>query len=280
MLTFFTSLKSFRGQIAVIQRNAIKSWTLLRPKCEIILLGDEDGVAEAAREFGTKHIPDIERSKCGIPLVNSIFKKAQNTANNSLMCYVNPDIILQNNFLDAVKRVSFHKFLMIGRRRDIDINKPWDFMAPDWESKLREYAKSAGKPHRPYGSDYFVFPRETRWEMPPFVIGHPRYDNWIIWKARSLKMPVIDASKVVNVIHQNHCGGCASVQKSKAARENMSLAGGWGYIYTILDSTHVMTRDAVLRVFGYRYRHLRWVLPTAIPGMRSFLRFLLLRNKT
>jgi len=37
MLTLFTIPKAFQGHTGVIQRNAIRSWTLLRPECEIIL---------------------------------------------------------------------------------------------------------------------------------------------------------------------------------------------------------------------------------------------------
>ena len=45
MLTFFTTAKPFRGHNAIIQRNALKSWTLLRPDVEVILFGDDEGAA-------------------------------------------------------------------------------------------------------------------------------------------------------------------------------------------------------------------------------------------
>ena len=51
MLTIFAVPKPFRGHIGVIQRNAIRSWTLLRPACDIILMGNEEGIAEIAAEF-------------------------------------------------------------------------------------------------------------------------------------------------------------------------------------------------------------------------------------
>lgn len=52
MLTPFTIAKPFCGHFAVIQRNAIRSWTLLHPACEISLFDDEDGSTEIAAEFG------------------------------------------------------------------------------------------------------------------------------------------------------------------------------------------------------------------------------------
>jgi len=50
MITFFTTPKPFRGHIGVIQRNAIESWKRIHPSAEVILFGDEEGAAEAARE--------------------------------------------------------------------------------------------------------------------------------------------------------------------------------------------------------------------------------------
>jgi hypothetical protein len=54
LITLFSAPKPFTNpHIAMIQRNAIKSWTLL-PDVEVILLGEEEGLAEAAHELGCK----------------------------------------------------------------------------------------------------------------------------------------------------------------------------------------------------------------------------------
>ena len=74
MLTIFTVPKPFKEHIGVIQRNAIYSWTQL-PGCEIILFGDDDGVAETAEEFGVKHVSDIEKNEHGTPLLDFVFEK-------------------------------------------------------------------------------------------------------------------------------------------------------------------------------------------------------------
>jgi hypothetical protein len=47
MLTFVTTAKPFLRHDSVIQRNALKSWTLLRPDVEVILFGDDAGAADA-----------------------------------------------------------------------------------------------------------------------------------------------------------------------------------------------------------------------------------------
>ena len=43
MLTILSTPKAFTGLFAVIQRNAIESWTKLEPRPEIILFGRDVG---------------------------------------------------------------------------------------------------------------------------------------------------------------------------------------------------------------------------------------------
>jgi hypothetical protein len=65
MLTLFTTAKPFVGHSAIIQRNALKSWTLLHPNVEVILFGDDAGAAETARELRLRHEPYVARSEAG-----------------------------------------------------------------------------------------------------------------------------------------------------------------------------------------------------------------------
>jgi hypothetical protein len=65
MLSILAFPKPFRGHIATIQRNAIGSWTRLRPQCEIFLFGDDEGTAEVAKEFSVCHVPEMARNEYG-----------------------------------------------------------------------------------------------------------------------------------------------------------------------------------------------------------------------
>src|SRR5215475_11102622 len=135
MLTIFAVPKPFRGHIEIIQRNAIQSWIRLRPTCEILLLGEEEGVAEVAAEMGVKHEPCIVRNEWGTPLVNAVFKAAESAASFSKLCYVNADILLLSDFLPAVQAAwsENDEVMMVGRRWDIDITEPLEF-TQDWET--------------------------------------------------------------------------------------------------------------------------------------------------
>ena len=59
MLTIFTAPKPFTNpHIDLIQRNAIRSWVALGPEVEVLLIGEEEGLAEAARELGVRMTVD------------------------------------------------------------------------------------------------------------------------------------------------------------------------------------------------------------------------------
>src|SRR5829696_1425730 len=104
LITLFSAPKPFTDpHIATIQRNAIKSWTLL-PDVEVILLGEETGLAEAARELGVKHIPNVARNDSGTPLISSMFQLARENSNSDLLCIINADMILMPDFLEAAKQ--------------------------------------------------------------------------------------------------------------------------------------------------------------------------------
>ena len=204
MLTIFSTAKPFKGHFGVIQRNAVTSWTLLRPKPEIILLGKEDGTAEVCRELSLRHVPDVDCNEYGTPLVSDLFKKAQDLASYSLLCYVNADIILMDDFLCAVEQVGRwgKPFLMIGLRWDLDIQEHLDFTRHDWESQLRELAMRSGRLES--GIDYFVFPKGLLTAMPPLTVGRGGWDNWLVWHATHLKAKIVNATPSIVAVHQRH----------------------------------------------------------------------------
>lgn len=251
MLTVFTTPKPFRGHIEVIQRNALKSWTLLHPEMEIILFGDDEGAAEAARELRIRHEPDVLRSDNGMKRLDYLFGKAQALARHDLLCYVNCDVVLTSDFLRAVERVraKYPRFLMVGRRWDTPISDAIDYSDPGWAEKIKASAVSAKQQRDRWFIDYFAFSRGLYGDdLPPFVIGTVRWDNWLIWKALSSKAPVVDASPVVIAVHQNHDysyhpQGKKGVWEGEEAKRNHQLAGGWKHLRTISDAT-ILQRPA------------------------------------
>ena len=246
MLTIFTTPKPFIGNIKTTQTNAIRSWAALQPPCEIILFGDEEGTAQLASELKIHHVSQVERNEFGTTLVSAMFRIAQEMATHKLMCYVNADIILMSDFLPAVRQVAKEPFLLVGQRWDIDLKEPLDFRDPAWETKLQAYSKERGRLHGISGIDYFVFPRGLYRDIPPFAIGRPGWDNWMIYRARSLRVPVIDMTRAATMVHQNHGhadypGGEKAFWEGPEAKRNATLMGTKDHAFGLDYATSVLT---------------------------------------
>ncbi len=79
-LTIFSVPKSFLGNIAELQENAIKSWLALGCKAEIILCGNDFGVDEACQKYGLIHIPDIKKNDFGTYFLDDVFINVEKIA--------------------------------------------------------------------------------------------------------------------------------------------------------------------------------------------------------
>lgn len=265
MLTLFSIPKPFRNHIGIIQTNALRSWLKLEPRCEVILFGAEDGTAATASRFGVVHSPEVSRNEYGTPLLNDLFEKAQRIASHDLVCFVNADIILMNDFISAVKSVRTlnELFLMVGRRWNLDLHQALDFEQRDWDANLRLSVKRHGKPGLPYYIDYFVFPTGLFTSLPPFVIGRAGFDNWLLWKARCSGARLVDASAVIMAVHQNHDyahhpQGRDGVYLGPEAKRNRELMGGSHHLFTLEDATHYLTPSGLKRNLSRRYFRRKW----------------------
>jgi len=265
LITLFSALKPFTDpHVAMIQRNAIRSWTLL-PEVEVILLGEEEGLAEAAREFGVRHLPNVALNENGTPLISSMIQLARENSHCDLLCIINADMILMSDFIEAVKQVVKFKdkFVLLSQRWDYEITAPIDF-TDGWVNRLRSSALGQNNLHRPAGSDFFLFPKSCYTDIPDFTIGRAGWDNWMIYKARKEKWPVIDCTPSVMIVHQNHdyshLPGGQAHHSLPETDENIRLAGGQAAIrYTILDSTHRLVGGKLARPKTSYLRFMRGV---------------------
>jgi hypothetical protein len=163
LITLFSAPKAFADpHIAMIQRNAIKSWTLL-PEVEIILLGEETGLAETANELGVAHLRNVKRNDSGTPLISSMFQLARENSSSEFLCIINADMILMPDFVVATKQAVKlkDKFVLLSQRWDYEITALIGF-AEGWESRLRKSIREQNQLHRPAGSDFFLFPKNWK----------------------------------------------------------------------------------------------------------------------
>jgi hypothetical protein len=172
-------------------------------------------------------------------------------------------MVLMDDFVEAAmesmslllarqrQAVGLHSFVMLSQRWDMDITQPLDF-TEGWQNRLSSMVHRQGSLHRPAGSDFFLFPRTAYTDVPAFTIGRAGWDNWMIYKARKEKWPVIDCTPSIMIIHQNHdyshLPGGKPHYEHPDTNENIRLAGGHASIrYTILDSTHQLAGGKLTR---------------------------------
>lgn len=272
MLTIFSIPKAFKGHIGTIQRNAITSWTLLRPCPEIILFGDEPGTAEIAAELGVCHVPQIVRNEFDTPLLHDVFGKAEQMAPTGALAYINADIIVLSDFVRAVsiiKRLDHDKpYLISGIRWNLTVEEVLWF-GNGWEANVRARVKVSGKPDLPSALDYFIFSRGLCAQMPPLAVGRSAWDNWLLYHARASRGMVVDASPAVLAIHQVHDyshlpnGEHAAFRGAEAQLNQQMVRDAVRdelWIFSLMDATDVLTEDGLkpARNFKGLIPWLRW----------------------
>lgn len=292
LITLFTAPKPFTDpHIDTIQRNALKSWLMLGNDVEVVVVGDEIGVADVCKSYQITHLPEVRCNQHGTPLISSIFTLAQDVNDSPILVYCNADIIFLSDFFNTVnKLVALKKpFLGVGQRWDIDVNEPLVF-TPDWENLLKLRMTTDGKLHEQSGSDYFIYPRHCFENIPDFAVGRAGWDNWMIFFARWNHWKVVDLTESISAIHQDHDyshlpGGLKHFFQPET-ESNVRLAGGRRTIFTMADVTHELLNRTISKkqlnwrtfwrrvetfpLVGLRSRFLGWMAFAVFHPVKAF----------
>jgi len=262
MLTIFTCPKPFTDpHIRMIQRNAIQSWMQLEPRPEILLMGDDEGVRETAEEFGLRYIPDIRKNEYGTPLVSSIWSEAEKAVSSRMLCYINADIILMPLFMSMAELCEpLERFMIGGLRWNLDVLKSIDYSNSQWHANLLAEVEARGVQFDIRGIDYFLFSRGLWPSMPAFALGRLAWDNWLLYGAIANGGKLIDGSRKIKAIHQNHGYShsfgkdLASICDGSEARRNYALADA--QMFDLLDCRYgiVNGKVKIFRDYEHVYR--------------------------
>lgn len=208
MITFFTTTKGFVGRTRVHQDNAIRSWKASAPDAEVVVFGDGEGVHEARDRLGFRHFPEVESSRQGTPLIQDMFGRIREIATHEICCYVNSDILFLPKIAEILRRIHERLdsgYLAVGQRLDVDLDREVRFVSA-WEAELGALCARSGRLHPPEGSDYFAFPRGQyrKEDIPALRVGRGGWDLWMIADGRRRGFRVIDLSREILAVHQNH----------------------------------------------------------------------------
>lgn len=218
MLTLFSVFKSMEDpHIRVIQRNALRSWMLLDPQPEILIFGDVPGVPEVCAEFGVRHMPSIPVDQDDHERLDAVYQIAWEIGAYNTMLHINGDMILPPYFTQVVASIDARRYLLIGERWDTPVKGEIDF-GPDWWPKLNDLAQRRGASGSVTSVDYFLHQRNG-FRLPEISARAWYADNVIIQQALLEGMPVIDASRVLRVVHQRHDHAYAGGNAARAVND-------------------------------------------------------------
>lgn len=186
----FTTLKpGVTGRALRVQNNFVKNFRELDVHTVI---------------FSDDH---VHSNAYGTPFLGNMFQQAfEQYPNAKTYTYSNGDILYNKRFVEAADTLFAlaksgelnWRFLGVGTRTNVN-----------WTSEITSQnfsdAFSQGYLATPQSSDYFMVTRQTfDWarDIPPFVIGRPGYDNWLMHFAQtSPDIELVDLTRAVPAIH-------------------------------------------------------------------------------
>ena len=201
MLTLFTTCRPFDNQdFTCIQRNAMTSWSHLKPLPEVLVMGIECGVKEMCEELGYRHVPDIEYSDHGTPMLDSMMSKAEELASNPHLLLVSCDVVLFQDTMKALEALKedISEFCACVRKKQQRTITELDF-SKDWESVVRRNLRW----NLITSGDFYMYPKGYWDHIPEFIVGRTACDSWLFHEA-SRKESLVDLTQAVEIIDYQH----------------------------------------------------------------------------
>jgi len=233
MLTFLSTPKPFTGPFGeknlLAFRNAVGSWRRLESIPQILMFGGDPEIIKAE---GCKWLTGFPTSPENRPLFNSFVRIGEELGEFDLMMYVTDHLILTQDFIPAVRRAfeRFDQAVVTGRRWDVKIDKPIPFEHPDWRNIIRQHTLKEGGCGSTGTKDYIIWKKPFPVKIPPFILGFPWYDTWMVVAAQRAGIPVVNASKAIFAIHADHTfpfqGGIKGREITPGTAHNRKLAEG------------------------------------------------------
>ncbi len=247
MISILSSFKPFDDADALRQKQALASWHLAFPGCEIIAFGLPSIPSAVMKKYSIRQVTNIPMYNERLVAIDAMLQKAANIGRYDLQMYVNGDIILGPDFCAALKKLPTEKFLCVGQRYDVNDGLP-EISSISKLERVVEDVRSKGSLHQPTGMDYFVFPRGAFDFVEHLYVGTVGWDNYMVGYALNRRMKVIDLTPSVVAVHQNHGypthpGGREEFENTEISQYNRKLMHdslGSSYIYSTKDSTHEM----------------------------------------
>jgi len=254
----FSSPKPQRDDTEAVQISAFRSWRRVFPKARILLFGDGATWASFAREEGLELAGPLPLSSENGEVIQFPFEKVSKLAGNNLAMYLNSDILLDSSATAAVASLESLPGPWLASARRSCLTQ-WVGPALEKEEDWQKFYKRA-REERVWGEacamDMFLFRKLSFQTMPPFLIGHRGWDNWMIYHARCQNISVIDISSAMRVIHCDHDYSYAKGNSVPSRRDgpleeaNLKMLGGEEKLFHLGHATHELRHGKVTKCRG------------------------------
>jgi len=195
----------------------------------------------------------LTKGMAGGEVIRDMFQDATKRGVGQLLLYLNSDILLDDSAVKVVEKLRARPGPWLGSARRWCLPK-WSDVVPESELEWRSFFNSAEKSGR-WGEacalDIFLFCGLSFERMPPFFIGHRGWDNWMIYHARTLRIPVIDMSNEMRVIHCDHDYSYAKGNSAPSRRDgpleeaNLQMLGGEERLFHLGHATNELNHGKV-----------------------------------
>lgn len=204
MLTLYSTFRPFYTEHTTVhQRDAIRSWLLLKPKPQILIVGEDDSTKSVCEEFDLEII-ESEFSEYGTPFLEPMMRNAEKHAKHDIMLLVSGDIVLYQETMIAAEALpkQLDMFCACIEKTDCRVNSP----PIDFNSNWVERTKNLNRKTVSTSGDFFMHPKgflDALPPMPPFVIGRGMCDSWLLYFSKQAGF-LVDMTQAVSMYHVKH----------------------------------------------------------------------------
>jgi hypothetical protein len=258
-MILITSPKPRNDQTEAVQIAAFRSWRRAFPNAAILLYGDVASWKEEMDSLVMQAAGPLIKGMAGGEVIRDMFQDASKRGVGQLLLYLNSDILLDDSAAYVVAKIQNRPGPWLGSARRWCLPR-WSEVTPTSESEWRGFfsrAERSGRWGEACALDMFLFCGLSFERMPPFFIGHRGWDNWMVYHARAQRIPVIDMSDEMRVIHCDHDYSYAKGNTTPGRRDgpleeaNLKMLGGENRLFHLGHATHELRYGKVTQCRGW-----------------------------
>lgn len=245
-IIFLSIPRAFEPPYEEPQVNMLEALRHFHENEKIILFSKDNRVQEAAKLYRC-HVPPPETVDEPKPLIFRAFEYCATHYPNTIIVFLNSDIIIGQNLSYLVKEiVEKHKerWLLSAARHNTSEKMSLSNLTRKQKSDAIQNLTFNSEQHRASGMDIFIFDTSILEEtqFPPFQIGELGWDSFFAAKARVLGIPFIDATAKLRIYHQNHD---SHYQTDMRAFLSCIRKAGTLQMATLEDANFVITKNGI-----------------------------------